>query len=202
MVKQGNPARIGIYGGTFNPVHYGHLINIESVRERYNLDPVIFIPAKKPVHKVMSGYALPEDRLNMLKLAVRGNDFFSVSDIEIARETPSYTIYTIEALEKLYPGSELFLIIGSDSFNELDTWKAYTEIIERVGVIVMQRPGSVDLRRDILDNGGNYIIHDNPLVEISSSDIRERIRSGLSARYMAPDSVLNYIYSKGLYKVG
>lgn len=201
MVKQGKCPRIGIYGGTFDPVHYGHLLNAESVRESYSLDRVLFIPDKKPVHKSSPGLALPEDRMNMLKLAVTGNSKFEVSDIEINREEPSYTIYTVESLIELYPGAELFLIIGSDSFNELDTWKSYMEIISRVHVIVMKRPGSTELRHDIMSLDGSFHYHDNPMIEISSTLIREKIRNGLSVRYMLPDIVIEYIYSKELYKI-
>ena len=202
MAKQDNSLKIGIYGGTFNPVHYGHLLTVESVRDKYRLDRIVFIPAKTPVHKQMTDYASPEDRLAMVQAAVEGNEFFSVSEMEITRESASYTIYTLDILEKLYPGAELFLIIGSDSFNELDTWKAYSEIIERVAIIVMQRPDNVSLRQDILMQGSRFLIHENPLIGISSSGIRERIRSGNSVRYMTPDKVIDYIYSKGLYKVG
>lgn len=202
MVKQDSSKKIGIYGGTFNPVHYGHLINVESVRDKYKLDSVIFIPAKKPVHKEMNFYVSPEDRLAMVRLAVAGNQYFTVSDMEITRDAASYTIYTIEALEKLNPDAELFLIIGSDSFNELDTWKDYAEIIRRVMIIVMQRPGNIELRKDILSQGDRFFIHENPLIGISSSGIRDRVRSGNSVKYMTPDSVIDYINSKGLYRVG
>jgi len=202
MAKSDKTFKTGIYGGTFNPVHYGHLINAEYVRESFGLDRIIFIPAKKPVHKEMTEYASPEDRIAMLSAAVKGNEYFSVSDIEVSRESDSYTIYTIEAMEKLYPGDELFLIIGSDSFNELDTWKSYRDIIDRVAIIVMLRPGSINLRRDILEPGQKVLLHENPLIGISSSGIRERIGAGNSVRYLTPDSVIDYIYSKGLYKVG
>lgn len=201
MVKQGKSCRIGIYGGTFNPVHYGHLLNAESVRQEYSLDRILFIPDKKPVHKPGTDLADPYDRMNMLKLAVSGNSYFEVSDIEIKSEKPSYTIYTLESLAELYPDAELFLIIGSDSFNELDTWRSYMEIISRVHVIVMKRPDSTELRSDIMALGDSFLFHDNPMIEISSTTIREHIKKGLSARYMTPDSVIEYIYSKGLYKI-
>ncbi len=202
MAKSDKPFKTGIYGGTFNPVHYGHLVNAEYVRESFGLDRIIFIPAKKPVHKEMIKYASPEDRIAMVSSAVKGNEYFTVSDIEVSRESDSYTIYTIEAMEKLYPDDELFLIIGSDSFNELDTWKSYREIIDKVAIIVMLRPGSISLRPDILKLGRKFFLHENPLIGISSSDIRERIGAGNSVRYLTPDSVIDYIYSKGLYKVG
>jgi len=202
MVKQDNRSRIGIYGGTFNPIHYGHLLNVESVRDNYKLDKVILIPDKKPVHKEMTDFASPEDRLEMVRIAIDCNNHLACSDIEIKRETASYTIYTIDEIEKVYPDADLFLIMGSDSLNELDTWKDYTEIIKRVPVIVMKRPGSETLRHDILSLGSRFHVYENTLMGISSSAIRERIRSGHSVRYMTPDNVIDYIYSKGLYQIG
>lgn len=200
MVKQGKRRRIGLFGGTFNPVHYGHLINIESVREKFSLEKVIFIPAKDPVHKVMTDYASPSDRFEMLANAVAGNVFFDVSDIEITSVKPSYTIYTIEAAEKLYSDSDLFLIIGSDSFNELDTWKSFMEIISGINIIIMKRPGSEHLRIDLLGLSDRFYVHENPLIDISSTLIRSRVERGLSVKYLTPDSVIGYINMKGLYK--
>lgn len=198
-MKPGSRERVGIYGGTFNPVHYGHLINIELMREHFSLDRIIFIPAKSPVHKQMTDYASPEDRFNMTQLAVSGNSALEVSDIEITRDTPSYTIYTLDYAEKKWPSSDLFLVIGSDSFNELDTWKSFREILRRIPLIVMKRPGSDSLREDIMAYGGTIYTWENPMIDISSSLIRERIRLGLSVRYMTPDSVIGYINNKGLY---
>lgn len=198
--RSGNIRRTGIFGGTFNPVHYGHLINIEFIREKYSLERIILIPAKIPVHKNISDNIAPSDRLEMLRLAVTGNNFIEVSGIEIERETPSYTIITVNELRALYPDDKLYLIIGSDSFNELDTWKSYKELLADIPLIVMKRPGSEALRNDIHAISREVNVLENPLIGISSSMIRERIKKGLTVRYLIPDPVADYIYRKGLYK--
>jgi len=202
MVRQGKDLKIGIYGGTFNPVHYGHLINAEIVRQQYSLDRVLFIPDRVPVHKEITDCIDPDDRLHMLELAVRDNPYFEVSDIELKRPEPSYTILTIESLKKIYSEADLFLIIGSDSFNELDTWKSFREIIKLVPVIIMKRPGDTGLRDDILSMAGTFLVTDNPEIGISSSMIRKRVSGGLSVKYMMPDSVVEYVKIKELYQVG
>lgn len=198
--RSGNIRRTGIFGGTFNPVHYGHLINIEFIREEYSLDRVILIPAKIPVHKNISDNTAPSDRFEMVRLAVSGNNFIEVSGIEIERETPSYTIITISELQAMYPDDKLYLIIGSDSFNELDTWKSYKELLAEIPLIVMKRPGSEALRDDIHGIAKEVNVFENPLIGISSSMIRERIKKDLTVRYLIPDAVADYIYRKGLYK--
>jgi len=123
MVKSDRIKRTGIFGGTFNPIHHGHLINIELLIDHFNLDRVLFIPAKIPVHKTLADNVSSADRLKMVELALAGSENMLSSGIEINRETASYTITTLEELKNIYPDDELFLIIGSDSFNELDTWK-------------------------------------------------------------------------------
>ena len=191
--------RIGVYGGTFNPIHYGHLINAEFVREAHGLDKIIFIPSKDPVHKKSEGSATAIDRLEMVKLAIKGNSFFDVSDIEIRRAEPSFTILTFKQLKALYPDEDLFFIIGTDSFNELDTWRDSEELLSLGRFIVLNRPGNTKLREDILQRGTFHIYH-NPLIEISSSDIRSKLKFGKSARYLLPDAVLEYILQKEFYK--
>lgn len=192
--------RTGIFGGTFNPVHIGHLINLEFARDHLMLDQVLLIPAKEPVHKAINDNISPSQRLEMLKLAIDGNSFFEASSLEIDRLEPSYTLYTIKDLKSVYPDDEFFLIIGSDSFNELDTWKSYAEILKSINIAVMKRPGDPDLREDLTALSYNVIIVDNPLIEISSTHIRERIKSGKSIRYLVPGPVIEYIESRGLYK--
>ncbi len=191
--------RIGVYGGTFNPIHYGHLINAEFLREEHGLDKILFVPSKDPVHKKLEGSATAIDRFEMVKLAIKGNSFFEISDIEIKRDEPSYTILTLKQLTTLYPGDDLFFIIGSDSFNELDTWMDSEELLSLGKFIVLNRPGNTKLREDILQRGTFYIYH-NPLIEISSSTIRAKIKNGTSARYLLPDTVLEYILQKEFYR--
>ncbi len=198
--RSGNIRRTGIFGGTFNPVHYGHLINIEFIRERYSLDRIILVPAKIPVHKEIYDRIDPYQRLEMTTLAVRGNPNFEVSTLEIERETPSYTIITVNELASKFPDDKLYLIIGSDSFNELDTWKSYKELLAGIPLIVMKRPGSEALRDEILEIAEEVNVFENPLIDISSSQIRDRIKMGLTVRYLLPDDVAEYIYKKELYR--
>ncbi len=200
MARSDNIRRTGIFGGTFNPVHYGHLINIEFIREKYSLDRILFIPAKIPVHKNISDRVKPSERLEMVQLAISGNPAFEVSDIEVERETPSYTILTIKELRELYPEDKLYLIIGSDSFNDLDTWKSYKDILANIPLIIMKRSGGRELRMDLLAISKEVNSFENPLLAISSSMIRERIKNGLSVRYLMPDAVVEYINKKELYR--
>ncbi len=202
MVRSDKAQRIGIFGGTFNPIHHGHLINIELLLEHFNLDLVLFIPAKIPVHKNVAGKVTPADRLKMVELAVEGSEKFYSSGIEINRETASYTITTLRELGEAYPDDELFLIIGSDSFNELDTWKDYKNILSGYTIIVMMRPGDTELRDDLLTHALKVELYSGALIAISSSMIRERVKSNLPVRYLTTDNVIEFIRIKGLYKIG
>lgn len=192
--------RTGIFGGTFNPVHAGHLINLEFVRDQLQLDRILLIPAKEPVHKTITDSITPSQRLDMLKLAIEGNPYLEASSLEITRAEPSYTLYTVNDLKSINPEDEFFLIIGSDSFNELDTWKSYAEILMTVNIAVMKRPGDQELRKDLIAESFNVIIVENPEIDISSTMIRERVKLGKSIRYLVPEPVISYIDSRGLYK--
>ncbi len=201
MVKSDKVRRIGVFGGTFNPVHHGHLINIELIKEKFNLDLVLLIPDKIPVHKTVADNILPSDRYKMVELAIAGMNGFKVSDIELSRESASYTVTTLEELKAIYPGDELYLIIGSDSFNELDTWKEFKKILSEYPVIVMQRNGDERLRDDLLSLAVQVELHKESMIEISSSMIRERVKKGIPIRYLTTDDVISYICEKGLYKI-
>ncbi len=192
--------KIGIFGGTFNPVHYGHLINAEQVREKFSLDRVLFVPSKHPVHKELEGSISSDHRVKMLELALEGNREMGVSTIEVDKDTPSYTIYTVNELEKQYPGDELFLIIGYDSYLEIGTWKNYRELLQKVNCIVMKRESDSPQGENREELRESILFADNPVIEISSSVIRNRIRGGLSVTYMLPENVLDYINKKGFYK--
>ena len=192
--------KLGIFGGTFNPVHYGHLINAEILRSDYSLDKIIFVPAKFPVHKKLDDRISAKERCNMVELAINDNRSLELSTIEIDKDSPSYTIITINELLREFSPSELFLIIGSDSFNEIDTWKEYRKILQMVSVIVMKRPGDASCREDLFVNSKNIIIAENPLIDISSTCIRKRIRENKSVKYLVPHNVLSYINNRGLYK--
>lgn len=189
---------IGIFGGTFNPIHYGHLINVELVRSETGLDRVILVPTKQPVHKELEGNASAEDRYAMACLAVAQVPGYEVSRLEIDREEPSYTIITVEALMARYPEADLHLIIGMDSLNDIHTWREADRLVKMVSLIVMRRPGA-EVHTDMVPEGARVRFIENPLIDIHGSEIRERLARGLSVRFQIPDMVLDYIHQRGLY---
>ncbi len=186
--------KIGILGGTFNPVHIGHLILAEEAREKLSLDKVIFIPANLPPHKDDVDIADPQARLRMLKLAVKGNKHFTVSDIEIKRSGRSYTIDTIKALKDKYKNDELYFIIGSDLLKYLEGWKDLNEIFKIVKFIAATRPGYP------LENIPAYIkTLGIRAVDISGFSVRQCVKEGKSFRYLVPEAVFEYINKTKLY---
>lgn len=187
--------KIGILGGTFNPIHIGHLIIAEESREKLGLDKVIFVPTYLPPHKDNGNIALANDRISMVKLAVSDNTNFTVSDIEIKRSGRSYTIDTIKQFKADYPKDELYFIIGSDLLEYLDDWKDLKEIIKIVKFIVVTRPGYP------LERIPSYITT-LPIraVDVSAFEIRSNIKENKSFRYLVPEKVYGYIKEKGLYK--
>lgn len=190
--------KIGILGGTFNPPHIGHLIVAESIRDQLKLDKILFVPSYIPPHKLFSQVALPKQRLEMVELAIEKNRNFSASDIEIAREGKSYTVDTINSLISLHPASQLFLIIGMDNLMDFSDWKSPNEIVSNVELIVMNRPGyDTDVKSEFKKFATFIKV---PNIDISSSDIRRRIKLGRSIRYLVPFEVEQYIVKKGLYK--
>lgn len=190
----------GVFGGTFNPIHNGHLINAQLILEQYGLDRILFVPARDPVHKNIQDDVSPEDRFAMCALAIEGHPHFEVSRVEIDRESPSYSVLTVRELLENDPGSDIFLIIGYDSYAEIATWRNYREILSMVHLIVMARPGEGTGATGPDVAAGGVTFARNPMVEISSSCIRERVRKGLPVRYLVPPSVEDYIVRKGLYR--
>ena len=187
--------KIGILGGTFNPIHIGHLILAEEVREKIGLDKIIFVPTHLPPHKDNSDVAPAADRYKMIKSAIAKNKYFSVSDIEIKRSGRSYTIETIKELKNKYPRDELYFITGSDLLKYLKEWKDLAEILEMVKFIVATRPG--------------YPLEQIPAyistvairaVDVSAFEIRSCIKENKSFRYLLPDAVCNYINKRKLYR--
>ena len=193
--------KIGLFGGTFNPVHHGHLINAQIIREDFSLNKILFIPSKYPVHKDFKGLAPANDRFNMIKLAVKDNHFFEISRIEIDRKVESYFIFTLRELLKQYSNDELFVIIGTDAFNELDKWKDYKEVIQKVSFIVMKRPGFNKINDEIAGIAREIKFVDNPHIEISSSGIRKNVMANKSIKYLVPAKVEEYIRKRELYKI-
>lgn len=190
---------IGIYGGSFNPPHLGHLIVLEGVQDQLHFDRVLFIPAANPPHKSDPSLAPPSDRLEMTRLAIEGNAVFQASDIEIKRDGRSYSIDTLDSLAAEHPGDKFSLIIGADNFLEFETWKSAQEILTKAEVVVMNRQGFS------AQPGKNEFVRlvrfvRVPNIGISSTDIRRRVKLGRSIRYLVPPSVENYIRRKGLYR--
>jgi nicotinate-nucleotide adenylyltransferase len=189
--------KVGILGGTFNPVHIGHLILAEEAREKLGLDKIIFIPASIPPHKSNLDIAPAADRLNMLKLAVKGNKYFKVSDIEIRRKGYSYTIDTLKELKNIYRGDELYFIIGSDLLKYLNEWKDLDEIIKMVKFVVATRPG-------FPFEGIPDYIRTLPIraVDVSAFEVRKCVAEKKSFGYLVTDKVFDYIKKRKLYRDG
>ena len=192
-------------GGTFDPIHVGHLITAEMVRSAANLDEVLFIPSARPPHKDGTRAASPEDRLMMTKYAVQENPHFFVSDIELRRDGPSYTVDTIAELQNLWDGSELFFITGADAMNDLYRWHEPKRLLRSCQFIVATRQGTpldeVLLAEKFTAKERSHIeVLPTPHLEISSSAIRARIREGFSIRHLVPRTVEEYIEKRGLYR--
>ena len=219
--------RIGLFGGTFNPIHYGHLRAALEVTEGFPLDACHLIPSAVPPHKRNRRISGASDRMEMIRRAIDGFPQFTICDAELRRSGPSYTIDTIDHLkERLPPGTELYLLLGLDAFLEIDTWKDFQRLFEQLPFIVMIRPETHSDRtvqpvrrvEQYLHTriSADYARSRSPLcfthrrlqavytfevtlMDISSSGIRQRIRDGRSIRYLVPDNVLTFIREKGLY---
>lgn len=195
----------GIMGGTFDPIHLGHLAAAESVRHDFGLEKVIFIPSGRPPHKMDGGATPPEHRYRMCLLATQDNPRFEVSDLELKRPGPSYTIQTVSELRGLYPDVELFFITGFDAILEIVTWKDYSTLLQQCSFIAVTRPGFSIKQLDELKGrlGSELALRINmaevPAVAISSTDIRRRVRAGKPIRYLVPEAVENYIRVNNLY---
>jgi nicotinate-nucleotide adenylyltransferase len=219
--------RIGLFGGTFDPIHFGHLRAALEVKEGFGLAQVFLIPAALPPHKTREGVAPAADRLHMIELAVRGEPGLTASDAEIRRTGPSYTIDTVRHFyRQAADTAEIFLLMGLDAFLEIDTWKSFRELLALVSVIVISRPGGGGPKAD----GGAETLADflrarvsadaaasaSPAsfsgtgirgvnlfsvtaLDISSSRIRERAHAGRSIRFLTPAAVCDWIQTKGLY---
>ncbi|MDU3087432.1 MAG: nicotinate-nucleotide adenylyltransferase [Peptoniphilus harei] len=197
--------KYGIFGGSFNPIHYGHLMICEYIKEEMGLDKVIFIPTGNPPHKDLGVSA--EDRYEMVRLAISPNPDFEISDIETTRVKLSYTVDTIRELKKIYKEEKLYFLIGLDSLFQLKTWKKIGDLSQEIEFVVALRPGYIDKEEinneiDFLrKNFGTKInLIKTPLYEISSTDLRDRIHEGKSLRYLIPKKVLDYIEESGFYK--
>jgi nicotinate-nucleotide adenylyltransferase len=231
MTAPQEPVRLGVFGGTFDPIHIGHLRSAEDIRERFELTRVLFVPAARPPHKEPGHLIDPSHRLHMTELATAGNDAFAVSTIEMETPGPSYSIDTLGALQaELGPQADLYFIIGADAFMEIHTWKDVEGLFGATNFVVTSRPGSsVQDLVHILDKTvtprwphltftaafderfgvetlrtpqSEKTIYLAPIIhlDISSTDIRQRVRSGRSIRYLVPEPVEEYIDRHYIYK--
>lgn len=191
--------KIGIYGGTFNPPHMGHLIVAERVRTELELDSIIFIPTFISPHKQEGESGVPLDRLRMTKLAILDNEKFQASDFEINGKSISYTVKTLEYLQRTRPDDTFYLLIGMDNYLTFHLWKEPKKIVEMATLVVMNRPGYPKQVNEVLGSK-NTLFVDVPNIDISSSDIRDRVENWKSIRYLVPESVETYIHNKGLFK--
>lgn len=213
--------RIGVFGGTFDPIHVAHLRCAEEAREQLGLDRVLFVPAADPPHKAGRRIAAAHHRLAMVKLAAAGNPRFRISTVEMERRGPSYTVDTLRSLRlRLSPGARLVLLLGLDAFRELDTWKEYRRLFTLADLAVWTRPpGGARATRALLPVAARRefcyakdqrtLIHHTgtriqfltvTALDISASDIRRRLRRGQSVRYLLPPAVERYVTREGLYQ--
>ncbi|HSW35838.1 MAG TPA: nicotinate-nucleotide adenylyltransferase [Candidatus Limnocylindrales bacterium] len=202
-------SNIGLMGGTFDPIHVGHLVTAEEARQQFDLDCVVFVPAGAPPHKEKVTISLPEHRYLMTTLAVMSNPFFYVSEVEINRETPSYTIDTVKHFScGGHPSPSLFFITGADAILEIFTWKDYEELFRLSTFIAVSRPGySLDRFRETLSRICPEMLHrvhllEIPALAVSSTFIRERVILGKTIKYLTPEPVEQYIKKHGLYVTG
>ena len=192
-------------GGTFNPIHYGHLMIAEDARCFCNLDEVIFMPSGNSYMKETDDILPGELRFHMVKMAISSNLYFNCSDLEIKRNGNSYTYETLEELRKIYPEAELFFILGADNLFSIEKWKCAERVFNECTLIAASRGevcfDSLIKQADILKKNyqANVILLPERKIDISSTEIRERIINSQSVRYMMPEVVCNYIYECKLY---
>ena len=212
-------ARTAVFGGSFNPIHFGHLLLADDLLEILTLDRVLFVPAKHPPHKDPTRLAPPEDRLAMVRLATEGHRGFEVSDMELARPGPSFTVDTLAALAQ--PGQTLFLVVGSETFLDLLSWRAARRVAQLARLVIVPRVGSpFDTESEIAQkvlrelgveggfttvDGGRVpergvIVSRAASMPISASELRRRVREGRSLAFRLPPAVADYIRARGLYR--
>ena len=201
--------RIGIFGGTFNPIHNGHLIISTAVMEEKHLDEVLFVPCARPPHKGSGELAPGGDRLRMVELAVSSNPRFRASDIELKRGGRSYSVKTIEELRMRFNrGEEFYFIVGADSLHEISTWKDVERLSGLCDFIIAARSGyplgglsaeSLSVGKEVFRRLATGIV-ETPVIDISSTEIRDRVGKGKCIDYMVPEAVAEYISRKGLYQ--
>jgi nicotinate-nucleotide adenylyltransferase len=200
--------RVGVFGGTFDPVHLGHLILAEQCREQGRLDQVWFVPAARPPNKLDEAVTPFAHRVEMLALAIAGHPAFAIDPLEKERDGPSFTVDTLRTLHERHHGYEFWLMLGSDSLLDLPNWRAPEQIVALAGLLVVGRPGhpapGVEPVRAALRLADATALRlqsvESPLIDIASRDLRRRVREGRSIRYLVPRAVEAYIAEKRLYR--
>lgn len=201
-----NCKRIGILGGTFNPVHMGHLFMAEYARVEMNLDMILFIPTGVPYMKNNKEILSSDIRMQMLEMSITSNSFFATSDIEIKREGNTYTFETLEELHQLYPNADLFFLVGADCLFTIEHWYQPQRIFDNCTLLAANRNDVPQMelleKKKFLENmfQAHVILLDVPQMDISSTKIRENIKSGRSIRYMVTDAVHDYILQNNFYQ--
>jgi len=196
---------VGIMGGTFDPIHYGHLAAAEGAMEALGLDRVLFLPNQQPPHKAGRPVSAAAHRAAMVQLAIAGNPRFQCSDLELKREGPSYTLHTARALKERHPEWRMAFIVGMDSLVDLHTWYEYRTLLSLIDLVVVTRPGySVEQRDAALAALGPELashvrVLETPGVAVSATELRERAAQGRSLRYLLPDPVIHYVNEHRLY---
>lgn len=200
-------SRIGIMGGTFDPIHYGHLVISEHVRSEYKLDKIIFVPAGMPPHKKQFTISKSIHRYFMTVLATIHNPNFTVSDVEVGSDSITYTVNTIQKLKELYgQDTEFYFITGADALLDIESWKEAERLLNICHFIAGTRPGHenevLENKIDLLKEKYNADIQliQVPALAISSTDIRNRVKNGQSIKYLVPEAIEQYIFKNGLYK--
>lgn len=194
--------RLGVMGGTFDPIHHGHLLTAEEAAVQFGLEQVIFVPTGQPWMKADREVSPAEDRYLMTVIATASNPRFTVSRIEIDRAGPTYTVDTLRALRELHPGAELFFVTGADAMLEIFSWKDPSELLSLAHFIAATRPGYdlAHFEAEAPTAHPNVTVMNIPALAISSTDIRQRVREGRPIRYLVPEGVKSYIEKAGLYR--
>ena len=192
--------RLGVMGGTFDPIHYGHLVTAEEALEQFELEGVLFVPTGRPWMKEHEGVSPPEDRYLMTVIATASNPLFSVSRIEVDRDGPTYTVETLRSL-KADLDADLFFVTGADAILEMLQWKEPEELFELAHFIAATRPGYDIAGFEVPAHAKDAVsVMNVPALAISSTDIRSRVQAGGPIRYLVPEGVKSYIEKAGLYR--
>jgi nicotinate-nucleotide adenylyltransferase len=201
---KGKTGRIGILGGTFDPPHLGHLILAETAYDVLDLERVLFVPAANPPHKHSLPITDVRHRVAMVQEAIANNPRFAMSQVDITRPGPHYTVDTLGILKEQFPQAELYFVMGGDSLHDMASWHEPGGIITRAKLAVMRRPGAIvdlsGLEAQLPGIAGRVVFVDAPVIGISATMLRERLRSGRSIRYLVPEVVERYISSHDLYE--